>query len=204
MKVEVKNGYCTGNYAVIGGGIDWIEVEELPTDDTLKIRCYKPLKNDDGITLEFDEEKYNTLLKEQQTEKLAVLKLQKIEKSKQNLQEYLEKTKLVSSVHGGIEKNYSITSEKQQYLASMILTSQMSLASGVKYQPSWNASGEECTYDWTLEELTQLAFEIEAMVRPLISQQQTMEVAINNAITIDELNAIDITFGGEKNNGEFL
>lgn len=198
MKLEVKNGYCTGNYAIIGGGNDWIEVEELPTDDELKFKCYKPLENNDEITLEFDEEKYNTLLNEQQAEKLAVLKLQKIENSKQNLQEYLEKTKLVSSVHGGIEKNYSITSEKQQHLASMILTAQMALASGVEYNPSWNASGEECTYDWTLEELTQLAFEIEAMVRPLVSQQQTMEIAINSAVTIDELNAIDITFGGEK------
>ena len=80
----------------------------------------------------------------------------------------------------------------------MILTAQMALASGAEYNPSWNASGEECTYDWTLEELTQLAFEIEAMVRPLVSRQQSMEVAINEATNVDTLNAIDITFGGEE------
>ena len=197
MKLEVKNGYCTGNYAVIGGGIDWIEVEELPTDDELKFKCYKPLENDDGITLEFDEEKYNTLLNEQQAERLAVLKLQKIENSKQNLQEYLEKTKLASSIHGGTEKQYSITSEKQQHLASVILTATVAEQSGLSYQPSWNASGEACTNDWTLKELQQLAIQIEEMVRPLVTRQQHMEVSILSAESVEELETIDITFGEE-------
>ena len=194
MRVEVKDGYCTGNYAIVGGSKDWLEVDELPTKDISKLKAYREL---DG-TIEFDKEKYEELLSEQQANQLAVFKSQRIERSKQNLEEYLEVTKLTSDVHGGVDKEYSITSEKQQHLASMVLTTQMAQASGLEYQPSWNASGEECTYDWTLEELTQLAFEIEAMVRPLVSQQQSMEVEIKNATTIDELNAINITFGGEE------
>lgn len=197
MKVEVKNGYCTGNYAVIGGGIDWIEVEELPTDDKLKFKCYKLLENDDGITLEFDEEKYNALLNEQQDEKLAVLKLHMIEKSKKNLEAHLQTSKLTSDCHGGLKKQYSITSEKQQHLASVILTATVAEQSGLSYQPSWNASGEACTNDWTLKELQQLAIQIEEMVRPLVTRQQHMEVSILSAESVEELETIDITFGEE-------
>lgn len=63
-----------------------------------------------------------------------------------------------------------------------------------KYQASWNATGEPCTYDWTLSELVILAAEIEAVVRPLISKQQEMEVAIKNAGSIDVAKKVKITF----------
>lgn len=63
-----------------------------------------------------------------------------------------------------------------------------------KYQPSWNAAGEPCTYDWTLNELKQLAAEIEAVVRPLISKQQTMEVQIKGATTIEEAKSVSLSF----------
>lgn len=63
-----------------------------------------------------------------------------------------------------------------------------------KYQPSWNATGEACTYDWTLAELKQLAAEIEAVVRPLISKQQSMEVQINAATSIEAAKAVNIVF----------
>lgn len=63
-----------------------------------------------------------------------------------------------------------------------------------KYQASWNATGEPCTYDWTLSELVILAAEIEAVVRPLISKQQEMEVAIKNAGSIEAAKKVKITF----------
>lgn len=63
-----------------------------------------------------------------------------------------------------------------------------------KYQPSWNSVGEPCTYDWTINELKQLAAEIEAAVRPLVSKQQTMEVEIKAAKTIEEANAVSLSF----------
>ena len=63
-----------------------------------------------------------------------------------------------------------------------------------QYQPSWNAAGEESTYDWTTDELVQLSMEIEAFVRPLVTQQQALETAIQNACTQEELEKIAITY----------
>ena len=63
-----------------------------------------------------------------------------------------------------------------------------------KYQPSWNAVGEPCSYDWTINELKQLAAEIEAVVRPLVSKQQTMEVEIKAATTIEGAKDINLSF----------
>lgn len=195
IRMEIKDGYTTGNYAIVGGGKDWVEVDELPTEDTTKLKCYIPVENEDGsIDLMLDEEKYNNLISEQQAEKLAVLKSQKIVQSKTNLEKYLQTVKLPSSCHGAEEKLYSVTSEKQQHLASMILTATMAQQSGLAYQPSWNASGEVCE-GWTLAELQQLAMEMEQMVRPLVSKQQMMEVSIQSSTSIEEVEAVDITFG---------
>ena len=42
----------------------------------------------------------------------------------------------------------------------------------------WNASGEECE-EWSVDEMKQLAKDIQAFVTPLISKQQKMEKALN-------------------------
>lgn len=61
MKIELnKENYLTGNYATVGGGKSWTEVDNLPifTDDEdfiNKITCYKYIDNQ----FVFDEEKYN-------------------------------------------------------------------------------------------------------------------------------------------------
>ncbi|MGN6713783.1 hypothetical protein [Anaerocolumna jejuensis] len=126
---------------------------------------------------------------------LDELKIYKITKSKENLESYLVTHPIISSCHGGLEKQYSITKEKQTLLTQMILITQVSINAGQTYHPSWNAQGEPCTYDWTLQELQQLAFETEAVVRPLVSHQQTMEALINEAYTKEEVISSNITFG---------
>lgn len=158
------------------------------------------------------------------------LKVYKITESKEKLADYLSTHFVTSTAHKGIEKEYSITSEKQSYLMSMIMMTQSimeirekqivaayasyenadtvsfdeyqeKVASGeislelATFQPSWNARGEVCTYDWTLEELIVLGADIEAVVRPLVSAQQTMEAQIVSATTKEEILAINITFG---------
>lgn len=130
---------------------------------------------------------------------LEEAKAYQIKESKKNLAMYLADHPITSSVHGGVAKQYSITSEKQQYLAQMIMMAQAAVQNTAEgetstFQPSWNASGEECTYDWTLEELWTLSMEIEAVVRPLVSRQQSMESAITKAQTVDEVLAVSITF----------
>lgn len=117
-----------------------------------------------------------------------------ISKSKENLEAYLAAHPITSKCHAGEEKKYSITKDKQALLTQMILITQVATNAGQEYHPSWNAQGEPCTYDWTLQELQQLAFEIEAIVRPLISHQQTMEFQINTAVSKEEALLITIEF----------
>lgn len=123
------------------------------------------------------------------------LKVYLIAKSKENLENYLATHPVTSKCHGGKEKQYSITKDKQVLLANMILMCQAAAQSGTEYQPSWNAAGEPCSYDWTVQELLQLAFEAEAVVRPLISHQQTIEAEINTASTKEDALAISVEFG---------
>ncbi len=125
---------------------------------------------------------------------LVELKAWQINQSKKNLETYLESNPIKSSARGETQKYYSITREKQSLLTQMILVTQLAIQSGVEYQPSWNAAGEACTYDWKIEELQQLAFEIEAVVRPLVSHQQTMEAELNASETKEAVMAISITF----------
>lgn len=56
------------------------------------------------------------------------------------------------------------------------------------------AQEEPSTYDWTIPELQQLAFEIESVVRPLINHQQIIETQIKAAVTKAEILSIDISF----------
>lgn len=114
--------------------------------------------------------------------------------SKKELNDYLEKNPITSTAHGGVEAKYSITREKQNLLTSMILMTQMAAQNGLEYTPSWNATNEPCTYDWTIEELQTLAVEIESTVRPLISLQQTIESHIRKATTVEDAIAAAVNF----------
>lgn len=111
-----------------------------------------------------------------------------IQRSKYNLQEYLRTHKVASDAKGGITKYYSATLEKQSLLAN-----QMVLAQLIGNHIRWNASGEECE-EWSVDEMKQLAKDIQAFVTPLISKQQKMEKEITNAKTVDGCLAIEITF----------
>lgn len=76
----------------------------------------------------------------------------------------------------------------------MIMIAHVAVNAEQTYQPSWNAQVEPCTYDWTLQELQQLAFEAEAVVRPLVSHQQTLEAEINAAEIKENSFAVKIEF----------
>ncbi|HAU85275.1 MAG TPA: hypothetical protein DCW90_07170 [Lachnospiraceae bacterium] len=121
-------------------------------------------------------------------------KAYRINESKEALAKFLEENGVTSSCHGGVSKVYSVTAEKQQYLTQMISMISLAKASETEFQPSWNAKGETCTYDWTAEELTQLSFEIEAYVRPRVSKQQAYESQINACATTEEVCAIVIDY----------
>ena len=118
----------------------------------------------------------------------------KIKQSKLALAAFLENATITSSCHKSEEARYSVTSEKQQYLISMITISELAISAGIEYQPSWNATGEPCSYDWTVDELKQLAFEMELFVRPLVSKQQAIETEIKACTTVEEVINVVISY----------
>ena len=88
---------------------------------------------------------------------------------------------------------YSITAEKQNQLTSKIMAATMAQTLSADYILTWNSTGEVCK-EWTLQDLSALAFAIDARVTKLVGYQQAQEVAMRNAETLDELNAIEVDY----------
>lgn len=126
---------------------------------------------------------------------LQNIKDEKISKSKDDLAVFLEENPLIWTDGN----KYSVTSEKQQQLTSKIAVAQMAQQIQQPYNLTWNTTGDVCQ-EWTLENLTLLAFAIDAYVTPLVSYQQEKEVEIKNCKTIEEVNAIEIDYSSVRDN----
>ncbi len=113
--------------------------------------------------------------------------------SKTLLEEYLSNNPLKSDVHGE-DKYYSVTSQKQTLLTEEILVCEMAAKNNLDYTPTWNATGEIATNDWTIEELQQLAYEITMYVKPLILQQQIIETQLKECQSVEEILNIKISY----------
>ena len=124
-----------------------------------------------------------------QPDPLDALKASSIAKSKTDLAAYLA----AHPLQWTDGEYYSITAEKQQQLTSKIMAATMSQTLSASYTLTWNSTGEVCR-EWTLQDLSALAFAIDARVTSLVSYQQTQEVAMRNAATEEELNAIVVDY----------
>lgn len=124
---------------------------------------------------------------------LAKAKSELIKLSKFNLSEYLENNPLFSTVKYEDGRKYNVTLDKQNLLASNIITYQFAQQQGLDYQLEWNDTGE-ISEPWSIEELVQLSIEIKNYVSPIVQQQQRMEKAIKGCETIEELQQVDMTF----------
>lgn len=124
---------------------------------------------------------------------LAKAKSELIKLSKFNLSEYLENNPLFSTVKYEDGRKYNVTSDKQNLLASNIITYQFAQQQGLDYQLEWNDTGE-ISEPWSIEELIQLSIEIKNYVSPIVQQQQRIEKAIKGCKTIEELQQIDMSF----------
>lgn len=120
---------------------------------------------------------------------LEPIKAARISQSKTDLASYLE-THPLQWTDG---EYYSITAEKQQQLTSKIMASTIAQTMSADYHLTWNSTGEVCR-EWTLQDLSTLAFAIDARVTALVSYQQTQEVAMRNATTLEELNAVVVNY----------
>ena len=124
-----------------------------------------------------------------QPDPLEPVKAERIAQSKTDLAAYLESHPLT-----WLDGNtYAATSEKQQQLTSKLLAATMAKASSQPYTLLWNTTGGICQ-EWTLDTLSALAFAIDAYVTPLVKYQQTQEVAMRNAATMEELDAIVVDY----------
>lgn len=124
---------------------------------------------------------------------LARAKSELIKLSKFNLSEYLENNPLFSTVKYEDGRMYNVTLDKQNLLASNIITYQFAQQQGLDYQLEWNDTGE-ISEPWSISELIRLSIEIKNYVSPIVQQQQRIEKAIKGCKTIEELQQIDMTF----------
>ena len=124
-----------------------------------------------------------------QAAQLAARKIERIAESKAQLADYL----LCHPMQWTDGQYYAITAEKQQQLTSKIMSATLAAQTAQPYALTWNATGEECQA-WTLENLTALAFAIDARVTSLVSYQQAQEVAMREATTLEELEAIPVDY----------
>ena len=124
-----------------------------------------------------------------QAEQLAARKVERIAESKTQLADYL----LCHPMQWTDGQYYAITAEKQQQLTSKIMSATLAAQTSTPYSLTWNATGEECQA-WTLENLTALAFAIDARVTSLVSYQQAQEVAMREASTLEALEAIPVDY----------
>lgn len=116
-------------------------------------------------------------------------KEERILQSKDDLAAYLEAHPLLWTDG----KYYSITSEKQQWLTSKLFSAAAAKAAGEEYPLTWNDTEEVCRA-WTYEDLWALARVIDTRVTALVTYQQTQEVAIRNAATQEELDAVVVDY----------
>ena len=124
-----------------------------------------------------------------QAEQLAARKAERIAESKARLSDYL----LCHPMQWTDGQRYAITAEKQQQLTGKIMSATLAAQTSTPYSLTWNATGEECQA-WTLENLTALAFAIDARVTSLVSYQQAQEVAMRDAPTLEALEAIPVDY----------
>ena len=120
---------------------------------------------------------------------LSENKAARIAQSKDDLAAYLES----HPIQWEDGKFYSITAEKQQWLTAKLFSASAAKAAGEEYPLTWNDTEEVCTA-WTYENLWALARKIDARVTALVTYQQTQEVAMRNAATQEELDAIVVDY----------
>ena len=120
---------------------------------------------------------------------LTVSKAAKIQQSKAALEAYLQ----AHPLQWTDGEYYAITGEKQRQLTGKILSATMAQTLSADYTLTWNSTGEVCR-EWTLQDLSALAFAIDARVTKLVSYQQAQEVAMRAAATLEELDAIEVDY----------
>lgn len=126
-------------------------------------------------------------------ELLDDLKARRIAQTKEDLASYLKDNPLVSTCKGGIEKEYTVTLDKQTQLFMKIVDHIINPNSKIE----WNALGE-VSEEWTYEEICQLKNEITNYVTPIVEYQRKLEDAINKLDNQEAIYNLDCYFNKDK------
>ena len=185
---------CEGGYTTPSDLTEWVQIDE-GTGDRYNL-CQSNyfeggLYTEDGLSrykLE-NVQPIERTAEELDADRLGPAKAAKIAKSKAALAAYLVAHPLLWTDG----EYYSITAEKQAQLTSKIMAATMAYTLSQPYTLTWNSTGEVCK-TWELNDLSALAFAIDARVTALVTYQQTQEVAINAAQTMAELEAIEVDY----------
>ena len=173
-----NQGYFTGKFSNAKFQ-NSVEVKELPNENNLmKLKCYKH----DGSNWIFDEDKYNKNI----VSSLDELKSMKIKDSKIYLEKWLKNNPLFSTVHNKKGEYYTVTLEKQAQLSQTLALTQLAVQNNLPFTILWNSTSG-ISEEWTFEELSKLAFEINEYVKLRVSEQQKYELNILNSKTIREI-----------------
>ena len=163
-------------------GEGWIAVPPELESTVLENAPYCNLEITDGVLV-------GVTQTERPAPELEPIKAERIAQSKTDLETYLA----AHPLQWTDGEYYSITAEKQNQLTSKIMAATMAQTLSADYTLTWNSTGEVCK-EWTLQDLSALAFAIDARVTKLVGYQQAQEVAMRNAETLDELNAIEVDY----------
>lgn len=187
-------GYWTGQFSIVGKLEGSIPMKSIPDEaDRLKQRCYKPVDE----KWEYYPERYEILSKEVELSKLQLVKNRLFKRVESCAKEYFATTTATSAAHGGVAAQYAIDETSRSLLADEIKMCEVAKTRGREYQPSWNAAGQNCTHDWTYEELLDLSLDLAAVIKPAVNRKIMLMNQIMEATTLEELESIDISFGEE-------
>lgn len=124
-----------------------------------------------------------------EADSLISAKEERVAQSKSDLETYL----LENPLQWTDGQYYAITAEKQNQLTSKLMAATVAQQMSTEYHLTWNSTGDVCT-EWNLSDLYALAFAIDKRVTGLVTYQQTKEIEINNANSIDELDTIIVDY----------
>lgn len=185
---------CEGGYTTPADLTGWVQIDEGTGD---KYNLCQSHYFEDGLYTEGGIPRYKLVDgapvlrtdEEIDSDRLPDMKEQRIVKSKNDLAAYLAS----HPIEWTDGEKYSITQEKQAQLTSKIMAATLASQTSTPYTLTWNSTGEVCK-EWTLQDLSSLAFSIDERVTSLVSYQQTQEVAIRNSTTMEELDSIIVDY----------
>ena len=196
VKVDKQNRIlcCEGGYTTPNDLTDWVLIDEGSGDKYNLCQSHyfdKPIYTNDGVPRYklVDGKAVERTSEEISAERLEPLKENRIVQSKTELQIYLAEHPL-QWTDG---KYYTITAEKQQQLTSKQLSATFAQQAQQPYNLTWNDTEQICE-PWTLENLTALAFAIDARVTALVTYQQEKERLIRDAETLETLESIVVNY----------